>query len=170
MNRPALGVLTAAYLMLSVCMGGCGSTHPGSSLMSPASQPGPLRGATIMAFAVTADGARCRAFYEGVLGLRVIEDDAMALVLDAEGTTIRIQKMKDHQPKPYTVLGWRTPNLRGTVAKMKAAGVQFERFAWMPMQDDSGVATFPNGDMVAWFKDPDGNMLGVSQLVYCQGS
>jgi catechol 2,3-dioxygenase-like lactoylglutathione lyase family enzyme len=117
-----------------------------------------------MAFATTRDPTACRAFYEGALGLRVLTDDPMALVLDSGGTIIRIQKIPSHEPEQFTVLGWTTPDIRATVARLNTAGVAIERYEWMSMQDQSGVATFPGGDMVAWFKDPDGNILSAAQL------
>jgi catechol 2,3-dioxygenase-like lactoylglutathione lyase family enzyme len=125
----------------------------------------PLKGSSIMGFAVTTDAEACRAFYSGKLGLRVVEEDAMAIMFESEGGIIRIQKGTTHEPRPYTVLGWRVPNMRTAVARLAAAGVVVERYEWMAQQDKSGVATFPNGDMVAWFKDPDGNVLSVAQLV-----
>jgi catechol 2,3-dioxygenase-like lactoylglutathione lyase family enzyme len=117
-----------------------------------------------MAFAVIRDAAAARAFYEGTLALTVIMEDSMALVVSSGGTVIRLQKMADHEPRPYTVLGWKVADIEATVARLKAAGVEPQRFEWMSIQSDNGIATFPNGDRVAWFKDPDGNMLGVAQL------
>lgn len=117
-----------------------------------------------MAFAVTADSPGCRAFYEGKLGFAFVEEDEYAVVFNANGTILRLQKAKAHTPAMYTVLGWKTSDIRATVAKLGSAGVKVERFEWMSIQDASGVATFANGDKVAWFKDPDGNVLSVAQL------
>lgn len=133
--------------------------------MPEASKMGSLAGESVMAFAVTRDTAACRAFYEGKLGLRFIVEDQYALVLESAGTIIRIQKMATHEPRPYTVLGWRVTDIGASVARLVAAGVKFERYDWMKEQDESGIATFPNGDKVAWFKDPDGNILSLAQLV-----
>lgn len=151
--------LIAAALALSA---GCATSEglPGSERRGT----GPLASERVMAFAVTSDAQTCRAFYEGTLGLRFVEEDAFAVVLDAGGTIIRIQKMKEHQPAGYTVLGWNVPDIRATAARLGEAGVKLERYAWMTMQDEAGIATFANGDRVAWFKDPEGNILSIAQL------
>lgn len=124
----------------------------------------PLAGADLCAFLVTRDAARCRAFYEGTLGFRVVSEDPMALVIDALGRAIRVQRMSDHVAKPYSVLGWNVRDLDATFAKLASVGVTFEHYGF-PFQDARGVATFPTGDRVAWFKDPDGNLLSIAQLV-----
>jgi len=127
-------------------------------------EKGPLQDTDVMAFAVVRDADAARAFYEGKLGLSVIADDPMALVLSSGGTVIRLQKGGNHQPARYTVLGWKVPDIRATAQRLRDAGVHLERYDWMTFQDDSAMATFPNGDMVAWFKDPDGNILSIAQL------
>jgi hypothetical protein len=132
--------------------------------MTHAENNGPLADAAVMAFAVIRDGAACRAFYEGKLRLRVLDDDGMALVLDSGGTVIRLQKSPEHQPRPYTVLGWKVRDIRAAASRLAAAGVPLERYEWMQFQDQHGIATFPNGDMVGWFKDPEGNVLSIAQL------
>ena len=131
--------------------------------MSPASKTSVLHPAEMVGFAVTTDGARCRAFYEQKLGFRVMSEDGLALVLDADGRMLRIQKMKEHQARPYTVLGWNVSDLEATLARMAAAGVNCERFPGVP-QDARGIMDFPDGTRLAWFKDPDGNILSVAQM------
>jgi len=123
----------------------------------------PLQGARLVGFAATTDSAKARAFYEGKLGLRVAEDDAMALVLDSNGSMIRIQKLKEHRPQQFTVLGWNVADMDATVTALAKAGVAPEQYGF-PFQDARGVATFPNGAKVAWLKDPDGNIVSVAQL------
>lgn len=125
---------------------------------------GPLNGADVMAFSVVRDNDATRSFYEKTLGLRVLMDDAQALVLSSGGTVIRLQKSANHEPAPYTVLGWAVPDIRLTARRLRDVGVRLERYEWMPFQDDACIATFPNGDMVAWFKDNDGNVLSIAQL------
>lgn len=124
--------------------------------------PSPLHGADLCAFLVTTDPARCREFFVGKLGLRVAAEDDFALVLDAHGRSIRVQKAQQHEPRPYTVLGWNVADHDAVRRRMVAAGVTFEQFG-LPMQDADGVATFPGGARVAWFKDPDGNVLSIAQ-------
>lgn len=115
----------------------------------------------IVAFVPTADATKARAFYEGVLGLRFVKDDGFALVLDANGIMVRIAKA-EFTPAPFTILGWQVTDIDNLVAGLEAKGVHFERFGFFE-QDKLGIWTAPSGDKVAWFKDPDGNMLSVSQ-------
>jgi catechol 2,3-dioxygenase-like lactoylglutathione lyase family enzyme len=123
-----------------------------------------LGSTNIVAFVPIKDSVRARNFYEGVLGLRFVKDDGYALVLEANGIMVRAAKMKDFTPAPFTILGWRVSGIEGVVRAMKDKGVQFEIFGFFK-QDDLGIWTAPTGDKVAWFKDPDGNILSVSQHV-----
>jgi catechol 2,3-dioxygenase-like lactoylglutathione lyase family enzyme len=122
-----------------------------------------LTTAGVMAFVATAKPAQARAFYEGVLGLTFMEDSPFALVFDLDGTVLRIHKMDRVAPTPYTALGWQVSNIWEAVRELTDAGVTFERFENMP-QDSMGVWATPDGSAVAWFKDPDGNMLSLAQL------
>jgi len=122
-----------------------------------------LGSSPIMAFAATTDSGRAKAFYEDVLGLKFVVDDSYALVFDANGTMLRISKVADFKPAPYTVLGWKVTDMVESINELTAKGVAFERFPGFP-QDDLGALTFPDGTKVAWFKDPDGNMLSLAQF------
>ena len=115
----------------------------------------------IVAFVPTKDFEKARAFYEGVLGLRFVKNDGFAMVLDANGIMVRVAKAQ-FTPAPFTILGWQVPDIEKMVAGLQAKGVQFERFGFLD-QDALGIWTAPSGDKVAWFKDPDGNVLSVSQ-------
>ena len=118
--------------------------------------------AKLVAFAAARDAARAKAFYRDVLGLRLISEDGFALVFDAHGTTLRVSLVKEVAAAPYTVLGWEVAGIEVAVRGLNAAGVQFERYPGM-QQDDLGIWRAPDGASVAWFKDPDGNLLSVSQ-------
>jgi catechol 2,3-dioxygenase-like lactoylglutathione lyase family enzyme len=118
----------------------------------------------IVAFIATKKAERSREFYETVLGLRLVSDEPFALVFDANGTMLRVSKMNDLTPARYTVLGWRVSNIRRTVGALQEKGVTFERYPGLA-QDDFGVCTFPGGSRVAWFKDPDGNVLSLTEFV-----
>jgi catechol 2,3-dioxygenase-like lactoylglutathione lyase family enzyme len=122
-----------------------------------------LEAQKVMAFVATRDGRRAREFYEGTLGLQVISDDDYALALDAHGTQIRIQKVELFTPHSFTALGWEVSSIDDTVEAMRARGVTFEMFSGMH-QDARGVWQSPSGARVAWFKDPDGNTLSLTQL------
>jgi catechol 2,3-dioxygenase-like lactoylglutathione lyase family enzyme len=115
----------------------------------------------IVAFVPTKDFEKSRAFYEGVLGLRFVKNDGFAMVLDANGIMVRVAKAQ-FTPAPFTILGWQVLDIEKIVTGLQGKGVQFERFGFFE-QDALGIWTAPSGDKVAWFKDPDGNVLSVSQ-------
>jgi len=121
-----------------------------------------LESCDLVAFVTTADAARARAFYVDVLGLRLVEDTPFALVLDANGTTLRVAIADVVDPAPGTVLGWTVPDIAATVDALGAAGIPFERFDGMA-QDQRGIWTTPDGAQVAWCKDPDGNVLSLTE-------
>lgn len=118
----------------------------------------------IIAFVPTTDPLRSRAFYGGILGLRFVKDDGFALVFDANGIMVRVAKGRDFKPAQYTILGWEASDIETTLTEMADNGVRFEQFG-LPGQDKIGIWTAPSGDKVAWFKDPDGNILSISQHV-----
>jgi len=119
----------------------------------------------IVAFVPTKDAEKARAFYEGVLGLRFVKDDGFAMVLDANWIMVRVAKVPPpFTPAPFTILGWQVNDIGKIAAGLQAKGVHFERFGFFE-QDQLGIWTAPTGDKVAWFKDPDGNILSVSQHV-----
>jgi catechol 2,3-dioxygenase-like lactoylglutathione lyase family enzyme len=113
----------------------------------------------IVAFVPTKDAEKAKAFYVDVLGLRFVKDDGFALVLDANGIKVRVAKAQ-FTPAPFTILGWQVADIEKMVAALQAKGVRFERFGFFE-QDALGIWTAPGGDKVAWFKDPDGNVLSV---------
>jgi len=118
----------------------------------------------LVAFVPVTDSQKARAFYEGVLGLKFVKDDGFALVLDANGIMIRAAKMKECTPAQFTILGWQVSDIEHVVRGLAEKGVHFEVFGFFK-QDGLGIWTSPTGDKVAWFKDPDGNTLSVSQHV-----
>jgi catechol 2,3-dioxygenase-like lactoylglutathione lyase family enzyme len=118
----------------------------------------------IAAFLQITNVERAREFYEGILGLRFVKDDGFAAVFDANGIMVRAAKMKEFTPLQSTVLGWQVTNIEEMVRALQKRGVHFETFGFFK-QDELGIWTSPNGDKVAWFKDPDGNVLSVSQHV-----
>jgi catechol 2,3-dioxygenase-like lactoylglutathione lyase family enzyme len=118
----------------------------------------------IVAFVTITDFQKARAFYEDVLGLKFVKDDGFALVFDANGIMLRAAKMKEVTPAHSTVLGWQVTEIEKMAAALAGKGVVFERFGFFK-QDELGIWTAPGGDKVAWFKDPDGNILSISQHV-----
>jgi len=118
---------------------------------------------TLIAFVATVDSERSRTFYERTLGLQLVSDDAFALVFNANGTTIRIQKVDAFQPQPFTALGFRVDDIQAVVAALGEKDVACERFPGMD-QNAQGIWAAPSGARVAWFKDPDGNVLSLTEF------
>jgi predicted enzyme related to lactoylglutathione lyase len=116
----------------------------------------------LVAFGATTDGQRAAMFYGSVLGLPIRSDDAFAIVFDANGVELRIQKVERLTPQPFTALGWQVSDLTQILARLAAANISPERYAWLD-QDAAGIWRAPSGARVAWFHDPDGNLLSVAQ-------
>jgi catechol 2,3-dioxygenase-like lactoylglutathione lyase family enzyme len=122
-----------------------------------------LNSATAIAFIGVSDLDAGRAFYEGVLGLTIVSQDDFAVVADAGGVQVRITQPPQVIAAPYTVLGFQVQDVSAAVAGLAARGVAFERYPWFgEAQGADGVWLAPSGTRVAWFKDPDGNLLSVS--------
>jgi catechol 2,3-dioxygenase-like lactoylglutathione lyase family enzyme len=121
-----------------------------------------LAASKMMGFVPTTDAKKARAFYEGKLGFEFVSDDPFALVVKAGDTMIRVAKAQNFAPAPYTVLGWEVADIGKVVAWLNQQGVTLEKYPFIQDQE-LGIWTTPNGDKVAWFKDPDGNVLSVSQ-------
>jgi catechol 2,3-dioxygenase-like lactoylglutathione lyase family enzyme len=121
-----------------------------------------LGSARVGAFVATTDVDAARTFYAETLGLRLIDANAFALAFDANGTTLRVTRVEQAVVAPYTVLGWEVTDVAATVAALAGRGVTFHRYDGMD-QDPDGVWRSPDGTLVAWFADPEGNTLSVSQ-------
>ena len=121
-----------------------------------------LESSDLVAFVAATDLGRARAFYEQALGLRVLEHSDFAVVMDANGTMLRVTAVGQVAHPGYTVLGWRVGDITASVRALTAQGVTFLRYEGMD-QDDDGIWTTPSGDKVAWFADPDGNTLSLTQ-------
>jgi catechol 2,3-dioxygenase-like lactoylglutathione lyase family enzyme len=118
----------------------------------------------VMAFVPTSDLARARDFYGETLGLEVVEVSPYAVVLRAgDGVLVRVTRVDDLRPQPFTVLGWVVEDLDGAVADLAARGVTPLSFDGMG-HDERGVWTTPGGDQVLWFRDPDGNVLSLTRF------
>jgi len=122
-----------------------------------------LASCDIVAFVATSQPHRASQFYRDVLGLRMVADEPAALVFDANGTMLRIAKVPELAPARHTVLGWSVADVAAAVTELGARGVAFERYEGFG-QNDLGIWTSPGGGRVAWFKDPDGNTLSLTQF------
>lgn len=114
-------------------------------------------------FVPTTDGDISTTFYAEILGLELIEDSPFAVVFKLSDSELRLSKVPDFKPFPWTVLDFQVDDISVAMKGLTDHGVKFERFDGMD-QDEDGVWVAPGGTaQIAWFKDPDGNVLSVSQ-------
>jgi catechol 2,3-dioxygenase-like lactoylglutathione lyase family enzyme len=121
--------------------------------------------ADLVAFVPTRDPQKSRQFYEQTLGLEFVSEDPFALAFRANGVTLRIANVSnvaDFKPAPFTILGWHVPSAEAAARALHERGIECERFAGMK-QSAMGIWRSPSGAQVAWFKDPDGNILSITQ-------
>jgi catechol 2,3-dioxygenase-like lactoylglutathione lyase family enzyme len=117
----------------------------------------------VIAFVPTTDPARAREFYAGTLGLELEDESPFALVFRVNDVMLRVTVVQDFEPHPFTVLGWEVADIVATIRTLSQRGVTFGRYDSVE-QDELGVWTAPGGGRIAWFKDPDGNTLSLSEL------
>jgi catechol 2,3-dioxygenase-like lactoylglutathione lyase family enzyme len=125
--------------------------------------PAMLTTAPLIGFVSVTDATRARHFYEDVLGLQLVEESPFALEFDCAGTMLRVTLASHVTAAPYTVLGWRVDDIEATVRALASAGVGpqvYEGFG----QSEAGIWLAPSGAKVAWFRDPDGNLLSVTEF------
>jgi catechol 2,3-dioxygenase-like lactoylglutathione lyase family enzyme len=122
-----------------------------------------LGAAPIVALVATSQPEAARRFYGDVLGLQLTGEDQFALTFDANGTMLRVQIVETFTPQPFTVLGWAVTDIAQSVRELTARGIAFHRYGFM-QQDDLGIWSSPSGAKVAWFPDPDGNTLSLTQF------
>jgi len=123
-----------------------------------------LESSSIIAFVPATDLARARGFYENTLGLRFVEQSDFACVFDANGTMLRITAVSKVANPGYTVLGFRVDDMEAVVHALTLNGLKFTQYDGMD-QDQNGIWSTPGGDKVAWFTDPDGNNVSLTQFV-----
>jgi catechol 2,3-dioxygenase-like lactoylglutathione lyase family enzyme len=116
----------------------------------------------LVGFIPTRDADRALSFYRDLLGLRFVSDDAFAIVLESNGNIIRLVRIEEFTPAPYTILGWQVDDIEKAVEELAAKGLAFQRYSFLNQSED-GIWTSPSGARIAWFHDPDGNTLSFSQ-------
>jgi catechol 2,3-dioxygenase-like lactoylglutathione lyase family enzyme len=121
-----------------------------------------LTAANLVAFVAITDRERARAFYEGTLGLTLVERTDAALIFETRGTELRLTVVDEVRPAGHTIVGFDVADAAHTAARLREAGVELERFDGLE-QDDLGVWDAPEGARVAWFRDPDGNLLSIAE-------
>jgi catechol 2,3-dioxygenase-like lactoylglutathione lyase family enzyme len=117
----------------------------------------------IMAFIPSTDLDRSRNFYQHTLGMRVLYQDDFAVALISDGVMIRVTQVGKFEPQKFTIFGWEVSDIERAVKKLKSKKIEFQHFG-MPDQHESGIWTAPSGARVAWFNDPDGNNLSLTQF------
>jgi catechol 2,3-dioxygenase-like lactoylglutathione lyase family enzyme len=117
----------------------------------------------LVAFLPSEDLDRSIGFFTDVLGLRLVDRSDFAVAYRVGGVTLRITKVGDLRPQPFTILGWQVADLRVRIDELRLKGVAFLRYDGLE-QDEQGIWTTPTGDLVAWFHDPDGNVLSLTEL------
>ena len=136
----------------------------GRHAVGPAYALDVLAQAPMVAFVPVTDIATARTFYESTLGLPVVDDSPYALVVEANGTSVRITPVPELRTQPFTILGWEVADIEETVTELAERGVTFNHYDGMD-QSAGGIWMSPTGDRVAWFADPDGNTLSLTQFV-----
>jgi catechol 2,3-dioxygenase-like lactoylglutathione lyase family enzyme len=116
----------------------------------------------LKAFVPTIFPEKAKSFYKDILGLELLSEDNYALEFNSNGTLLRVNVVKEFQPQIFTVLGWDVDDISSTIKDLNAKGVLCEKYNFLE-QDDLGIWTAPNGFKVAWFKDPDGNLLSLTE-------
>jgi len=117
----------------------------------------------IKAFIPTTKPSQAKEFYRDILGLKLLAEDNYALEFEAGGALLRVTTVQELNPHPFTILGWNVPDIASTIQSLKQKGVAFNKYDFMK-QDDLGIWTAPGGAKVAWFNDPDGNVLSLTEV------
>jgi len=116
----------------------------------------------LKAFVPTTRPKEAKSFYRDILGLKFLSEDNYALEFDANGTLLRVAIVPKLTPHPFTILGWNVKDIVSLIKELNSKNITFERYDFLK-QDDVGIWTSPNGSRVAWFKDPDGNLLSLTE-------
>jgi catechol 2,3-dioxygenase-like lactoylglutathione lyase family enzyme len=122
-----------------------------------------LNKSDLLGFVATSNATKARQFYEETLGLKFVSGDQFAIVFEANGVMLRIQKVDQVAPKGYTALGWKVTDIKKEVQTLSKRGVRFARYEGMN-QDENGIWTAPSKARIAWFTDPDGNILSLTEF------
>jgi len=122
-----------------------------------------LNNANIKAFVPTTKPDEAKVFYKDILGLKLLSEDGYALEFEANGILVRISIVPELKPHAFTILGWNVPDISSTIKSLNEKGVECKKYDFME-QGSLGIWTSPNGSKVAWFNDPDGNVLSLTEI------
>lgn len=121
-----------------------------------------LTTAPLVAFIGTIDLSRAKEFYLEILGLELIREEPFALAFECNGTALRVVEVENVVEAPHTVLGWQVHDIHEAVTDLVTSGVEMIQYDHL-QQDGSGVWVSPSEALLGWFRDPDGNVLSVTQ-------
>jgi catechol 2,3-dioxygenase-like lactoylglutathione lyase family enzyme len=116
----------------------------------------------LKAFIPTINPDKAKSFYKDDLGLNLISEDNYALEFETNGTLLRVNTVREFKPQPFTILGWDVDDIAAAIKSLNKKNIFCEKYDFLK-QDESGIWTSPGGTKVAWFKDPDGNILSLSE-------
>lgn len=122
-----------------------------------------MNDANLIAFVATKSPEAAERFYRTQLALEFVDHETSAIIFNSNGIMLRVSKVESFEPAPFTVLGWEVDDIESEIDQLMARDVVFERFDGFE-QDERGIAKFPDGTKVAWFRDPDGNVLSLTQF------
>ena len=123
-----------------------------------------LTNPTMKAFVPTTQPEKAKRFYKDILGLTFLSEDGYGLEFDSNGTLLRINTVPEYTPQMFTVLGWNIADIAATISALNAKGIKCEKYPFLE-QNGQGVWSSPGGSKVAWFKDPDGNLLSLTESI-----
>lgn len=118
--------------------------------------------AKLLSLIGTARAEEAKVFYRDTLGLKFVVDDPFAIVFDMDGADLRVSKVPGFMPSAFAVLGFEVKDINAEIDAIVSRGVKMERYTFF-QQDERGVWSGPDGTKVAWFKDPDGNIVSFVQ-------
>jgi catechol 2,3-dioxygenase-like lactoylglutathione lyase family enzyme len=117
----------------------------------------------LKAFIPTINLSKAKSFYQDILGLELLSEDQYALEFNANGVLLRVTVVQELKPQVFTVLGWNVENISSIIRSLNNKEIYCEQYEFL-QQDDLGIWIAPGGAKVAWFKDPDGNILSLTEL------
>lgn len=122
-----------------------------------------LNSCKIISFVPAANLARAKEFYQHTLGFHLVSEGIFGLVFKVSGSLLRVVHIEQAFAAPYTILGWKVPNISAVVDELAQKDIHFDHYEGFD-QDEQGIWTTPDGSRVAWFRDPDGNILSLTQF------
>ena len=157
------GLATVAGSVHTICMAKQASGSSPQKASRGGQRESILGSQELVAFVATRDPSRAKKFYRDTLGLPLVSEDEFALVFDTAGTMLRVTRVQEVPAAKYTVLGWRVRDIVQTAKGLQKVHVTLKRYPGI-QQDELGIWNSPSGARVAWFKDPDGNTLSITQF------